>query len=74
MIPQHTLDYTDNLNSIKPDVVVHGDDWKAGVQASVRQKVLDTLSQWGGDWSTVIYGRYFFYDDQRIIKRYRNYS
>lgn len=49
VIPQHTLDYTDNLNLIKPDVVVHGDDWKSGVQAGVRQKVLNTLSQWGGE-------------------------
>jgi len=49
VIPQHTLDYTDNLNAVKPDIVVHGDDWKSGVQAGVRQKVLDTLSQWGGE-------------------------
>lgn len=49
VIPQDTLDYTENLNSVKPDIVVHGDDWKSGVQAGVRQKVLDTLSQWGGE-------------------------
>lgn len=32
VIPQKTLDYTPNLLSIKPDYVVHGDDWKKGVQ------------------------------------------
>ena len=32
MIPQKTLDYVENLNLIKPDFVVHGDDWKKGVQ------------------------------------------
>ena len=40
VIPQRTLDYKDNLNLIKPDIVVHGDDWKSGVQSGVRQKVL----------------------------------
>ena len=32
VIPQNTLDYVPNLNLIKPDYVVHGDDWKKGVQ------------------------------------------
>ena len=30
VIPQNTLDHTENLNKIKPDYVVHGDDWKKG--------------------------------------------
>jgi phosphoenolpyruvate phosphomutase len=49
VVPQHTLDYTSNLRLLRPDVVVHGDDWRAGVQAPVRQKVLDTLREWGGE-------------------------
>ncbi len=48
VVPQNTLDYRDNLNLIKPDIVLHGDDWKEGVQAKTRQQVIDTLSQWGG--------------------------
>ena len=32
VIPQKTLDYVENLNLIKPNYVVHGDDWKIGVQ------------------------------------------
>ena len=32
VLPQKTLDYVDNLKAIKPDYVVHGDDWKSGVQ------------------------------------------
>ena len=48
VIPQETLDYTDNLLKIKPDFVVHGDDWKTGVQSQVRLKVLSTIEQWGG--------------------------
>ncbi|MDA3850445.1 MAG: phosphoenolpyruvate mutase [Spirochaetaceae bacterium] len=48
VIPQKTLDYTDNLRSLKPSFVVHGDDWKMGPQQSVRLKVIDTLNEWGG--------------------------
>lgn len=48
VIPQDTLDYTDNLKLIKPDYVLHGDDWKTGVQSQTRQKVIDVLSIWGG--------------------------
>ena len=48
VIPQRTLDYTDNLNLIRPDFVVHGDDWKKGVQKPIRDKVLKTLKKWNG--------------------------
>jgi len=48
VIPQTTLDYRPNLELIKPDIVVHGDDWKEGVQAQTRQQVIDTLAQWNG--------------------------
>ena len=54
-IPQHTLDYRDNLNLIKPDIVVHGDDWREGIQINIRQQVIDTLSEWGGELVEVEY-------------------
>ena len=40
VIPQKTLDYVDNLNLIKPDYVVHGDDWKTGVQKKQEKRLL----------------------------------
>jgi len=49
VVPQATLDYVPNLKELKPDYVVHGDDWKTGVQKEVRQRVLDTLAEWGGE-------------------------
>ena len=55
VIPQETLDYTQNLLEIKPDFVVHGDDWKEGVQQVVRQKVVDTISAWNGQVIDVPY-------------------
>ncbi|MDB2318928.1 phosphoenolpyruvate mutase [Gammaproteobacteria bacterium] len=48
VVPQDTLDYTKNLKELRPDYVVHGDDWKTGVQRKTRQNVIETLSEWGG--------------------------
>ena len=48
IIPQNTLDYQKNLFRLKPDFVVHGDDWKKGIQKKVRERVIKTLKQWGG--------------------------
>jgi len=55
VIPQVTLDYAENLKALKPDFVVHGDDWKEGVQRDTRQKVLDTISAWGGELVEIPY-------------------
>jgi len=48
VVTQDTLDYRTNLEKIRPDIVVHGDDWKEGVQIKVREQVIETLNQWGG--------------------------
>ena len=48
VIPQDTLDYTKNLLRLKPNYVVHGDDWRAGIQKNVRKQVIKTLKKWSG--------------------------
>ena len=48
VVPQKTLDYVHNLNIIKPDFVVHGDDWKTGVQKKTRDRIIKTLKKWSG--------------------------
>ncbi|MGD9994142.1 MAG: phosphoenolpyruvate mutase [Salinivirgaceae bacterium] len=48
VIEQNTLDYVPNLLKIKPDFVVHGDDWKEGIQKETRQRVINTIQNWGG--------------------------
>lgn len=48
VVAQETLDYRPNLDKLRPDIVVHGDDWKTGVQSKVRQQVIEKLSEWGG--------------------------
>jgi phosphoenolpyruvate mutase len=55
VIAQETLDYTTNLRQLKPHFVVHGDDWKTGVQQSTRQKVIECLKEWGGELVEVPY-------------------
>ena len=55
VIPQKTLDYIPNIEELKPDYVVHGDDWKEGVQKQVRQEVIDKLKAWGGEVIDVPY-------------------
>lgn len=49
VVPQTTLDYVRNLERIKPNFVVHGDDWKTGIQRETRQNVIDALKKWGGE-------------------------
>jgi phosphoenolpyruvate phosphomutase / 2-hydroxyethylphosphonate cytidylyltransferase len=48
VVPQETLDYVPNLELLKPDYVVHGDDWRTGVQQQTRQRVIEALDRWGG--------------------------
>lgn len=55
VIPQATLSYKSNLLAIKPDFVIHGDDWKSGVQLETRSEVVAILSEWGGKLIEVPY-------------------
>jgi len=55
VVAQETLDYSANLRRLKPDFVVHGDDWKTGIQQATRAKVIETLKEWGGQLVEVPY-------------------
>ena len=55
VVPQDTLDYTSNLKKIRPDYVVHGDDWKTGIQQKTRNKVIEVLKEWDGKLIDVPY-------------------
>ena len=55
VVKQSTLDYSDNLRKIRPDYVVHGDDWKEGVQSKTRQDVINILKEWNGKLIEVLY-------------------
>lgn len=55
VIEQTTLDYRPNLELVRPDIVVHGDDWKEGVQSKTREQVVECLTQWGGELVEIPY-------------------
>lgn len=55
VIAQSTLDYTPNLEKIKPDYVVHGDDWVDNNLKGTRSKVIETLEKWGGQLIEIPY-------------------
>ena len=48
VITQKTLDYRPNLIRLKPNYVVHGNDWKTGIQKKTRLDVIKTLKKWSG--------------------------
>ena len=48
VVIQDKLEYDDILNQLKPDIVVHGDDWLTGYQARIRERVIEVLKEWGG--------------------------
>jgi phosphoenolpyruvate mutase len=55
VLAQETLDYVPNLMRLKPDFVIHGDDWREGVQRETRQRVINCLKKWGGKLIEVPY-------------------
>jgi phosphoenolpyruvate phosphomutase len=48
VIVQNTLSYADTLRKLKPAFVVHGDNWRDGVQRPVRDEVTNVLAEYGG--------------------------
>ncbi|MCR5230033.1 MAG: adenylyltransferase/cytidyltransferase family protein, partial [Solobacterium sp.] len=49
IVPQKTLSFRDNLLELKPDYVVHGDNWKEGPLAPVRAEVIEIVKSYGGE-------------------------
>ena len=49
VVPQETADYGPNLRALKPDYVVHGDEWKTGSLKPVRERVISMIKEWGGE-------------------------
>lgn len=48
VVEQTELSYKTILQRLKPDIVVHGDDWREGFQKPLRAEVLDVLASYGG--------------------------
>lgn len=48
VVDQKTLSYKENLETYKPEIVVHGDDWCSGFQKPIRDEVVSILASYGG--------------------------
>lgn len=45
---QNSMMYNDIIPRIKPDYVIHGDNWKTGPESAIRENVIKLLSEYGG--------------------------
>ncbi|BDZ79757.1 phosphoenolpyruvate mutase [Claveliimonas bilis] len=57
VVEQKTLSYKDNLKSLRPTYVVHGDDWVNGIQKPIRDEVCAILASYGGQLVEYPYSR-----------------
>ena len=55
VIVQNTIMYDDVIKKLKPDYVVHGDNWREGAESVIRENVLSLLSEYGGELIEVPY-------------------
>lgn len=48
VVRQEEISYAGPVRALRPDYVVHGDDWKEGFQKPVREECLELLAEYGG--------------------------
>ena len=72
VVEQKTLSYAENLRSLRPDYVVHGDDWREGAQKPVRDEVVNILAEYGGKLVEHPYAKDSKYCE--IEKRFEKFS
>jgi len=63
VVKQETLSYRSILEELKPDIVVHGDDWKEGFQKPIRDEVVEVLKSYGGELVEFPYNKDAKYDE-----------
>ena len=69
VVEQKTLSYADILRRLKPDYVVHGDDWVDGFQRPIRDEVVSVLAEYGGELVEFPYSRDVKYDELDRLSR-----
>ena len=55
VIIQDNMMYDSVIESLKPDYIVHGDNWKNGAEAAIRENVIELLKKYGGTLIEVSY-------------------
>ena len=49
VIVQEEIMYDQVIKDLRPDYVIHGDNWKTGPESAIRENVLGLLAQYGGE-------------------------
>jgi len=55
VIIQDEIMYDEVIEKVRPDYVVHGDNWKSGPMASIRENVVSLLKKYGGELIDIPY-------------------
>ena len=55
IVPQKEWDYSNNIKKIRPDFLIHGDDWKKGNFYTLRKNAIKALNQYGGKLIEIAY-------------------
>ena len=55
VVVQNSMMYDDVIPELKPDYVVHGDNWANGPESAIRANVIKLLEQYGGELAEVPY-------------------
>ena len=48
VVPQEDWSYVPNLKKYKPEIMIHGDDWKTNYLSKIREECFETVKEWGG--------------------------
>lgn len=57
VVPQEEWSYIPNLRKLKPDYIIHGDDWKTGADMELRDEVFKVMEELGGEVIEIPYTR-----------------
>lgn len=49
VVPQDDWSYVPNLRKYKPDIMIHGDDWKTNYLSKIREECIAAMKEWGGE-------------------------
>lgn len=55
VVVQNKIMYDDILEELRPDYVIHGDNWTSGPMKMIRKNVIDNLNKYGGELIEVPY-------------------
>ena len=55
IVIQDEVMYDSIIAQVKPDYVIHGDNWCSGPERAIRQNVIDNLKKYGGELIEVAY-------------------